>query len=504
MDIIIDNIIEKNKLKKIKIILNIILNDIEEEINLIYTYKDIKEQDWRKKIKKIEGCNKKEYKKRRNEKIEIENKNKKLIYIGDKRLYERIIIKNKEYEKKIIIDKDDEEIKEMRIKRIEERIKEEIEIKIKGDEIIKYIEEENDEEIEKYEKICEYEEENERKIGRNMKKYIEKKKTEIKKKIYEEMIELNEEYKEILEGAEIEYKNEREEIRKIKKIFENIQEIEKIKEIYKEGEIEDDKEERQSLEELYASNILLTDWREEMRKRNCMGILIDINTTYMTRQGYEIEVGVRNITTEYYPCMEYLINKKRIEDNNALYPVYINKEHWGIVKKYIKMVLGKSISRHPLIYNKKYILTYYIILTEMTGILVNEKKARNDRYIKTYISFLRTTMQISYEEKYSYGIKKYIKKYIKKKKREDIRIIIGQCISTGYKIKKEEEEGIIRKEEEKEIIKIYKIIRRILEAIYKKEGGYNKYIKELDKNNGIIKREEIEYIKKEIKKISNI
>ena len=289
-------------------------------------------------------------------------------------------------------------------------------------------------------------------------------------------------------------------------IFKNMGYVKEIHKIIKNEEIDvlednndgndtklDQEREKDSLEH-YMSNISLTNWKDEIENNNCMGILLNISTTYGTKLGHTCKINTIKITNLYYPGLDFIIEKRQIESCNALLPIYINKKHWKVAKKYKEMLLGMSLS-------------YFIILIDMTNIMYTSKENINDRYVKSYISFLRTTAEIAFMNKYSYGIKKYLEKYKKEPKNNnmDNKIILGQCLSTGYivngeilnKMKKEiKETGVL---EITDTLTNYKKMSETLKKLYRRTGGYNKFIKILDKNNGILPNELLQLIIKEIK-----
>src|SRR5437773_1537182 len=100
-----------------------------------------------------------------------------------------------------------------------------------------------------------------------------------------------------------------------------------------------------------------------------------------------------------------------IGDANAIIPLYINKNHWKIIKIYLKQTLELIISYNPFIYSDNHKNLFFIVFLEMIN-KIFEKDFLNEKFIKCLICLLRTCAEICFEEKFNYGIKNLIFKYL--------------------------------------------------------------------------------------------
>jgi hypothetical protein len=220
-------------------------------------------------------------------------------------------------------------------------------------------------------------------------------------------------------------------------------------------EMEDNNEFNMSCE-IFNSIITLSSWYDEIKENSILGLLIKLETNN------DVKIGILNakpiieeITTNYIPIKDYFntiithfdkeetnnINGKDIIYGdgiglaNAFIPIYIHKVHWAIAKQYIPYVFGMILTHNPLGYTENHLNFMFYILIDMTKRIYNSNNMISTRWIKSYISILRTCSQITYERKYN--IKKLINSYLlNQNKRNEPRlfgndIILGQILSSS-------------------------------------------------------------------------
>ena len=103
--------------------------------------------------------------------------------------------------------------------------------------------------------------------------------------------------------------------------------------------------------DFYNSIISKTDWKEEYNYGNIMGILINVkpselNKCYFSYENIEIcdittcIVGLDQILESYKLTNEFnvSISGNGIGNGNCMLPLYINEDHWKLVK-YMKIII---------------------------------------------------------------------------------------------------------------------------------------------------------------------
>lgn len=234
-----------------------------------------------------------------------------------------------------------------------------------------------------------------------------------------------------------------------------------------------------------------------------------------------------------------IISGAAIGDANSIIPLYINKNHWKCISQYINPLLGIIVKHNPFSYNNTTKSVLFDIFADMTTKLFNSSKQYyNQQYLKIYIAYLRTCAEICFENKYNHGIKKMISSYITdplfriSKDKSMIYKICSQTLVTGYILNSDELKVIIPyfieelirltvkfnkyedsyinyfnelSDSDKEyennslitaiyeklqydlafLISYYKM-NYVMDMIIKHHGSYNKFIKSLDENYGLI------------------
>lgn len=329
-----------------------------------------------------------------------------------------------------------------------------------------------------------------------------------------------------------------------------IEKVDKIKEILETPSIKnfiDTAETSESFNkssELFNSIITLSNWHEEIKSCGAMGILIKVSTSSLSKIGITHSISIDNITNTFYPVTDYingaiiyfetnsvtfgnlneknLISGNAVGDGNSVLPLYINKYHWRIARIYLKPLLGIILSHHPLGYKNNHQNFVFSVLIEMTKLTFEKDRSHlNERWIQCYMGYMRTCAEISFENKYNYGIKNYLKKYLSNavirvtKESYAYDNMLGQIICTGYipnnhdlvsltiyileesirKVAHTLDPNNLLKDVEYKIIYHLKVllgfnkIITIMKEIYNKLGSYNKFIQMMERNNSVIDEE---------------
>jgi hypothetical protein len=326
--------------------------------------------------------------------------------------------------------------------------------------------------------------------------------------------------------------------------------------------------------EFFNSMITLSNWFDELNANGSMGIIVKVSSSSLGKLGINSVPFVENITNTFFPVVDFIselikhfklnenstyfgnINGKNIVhgnaigEGNAVIPLYINKYHWKIAKVFMKPMLGITLSHNPLGYTKNHDSLLFIIVLEMSKMIFSlEGKYINERFLECFIAILRTAAEVSFDRKFSRGIRKYVDLYVSDPIRRilqtNVQNMLGQCLSTGYTpnidtIKKliiytiEERirsfvytnsyctdyiDNLIRcdtsikteinlfietlnydmSHEIKILASFYKM-STVLKKIFSKVGSYNIFIKKLDAAYGLIDKEQITYLIDVIKK----
>jgi len=209
------------------------------------------------------------------------------------------------------------------------------------------------------------------------------------------------------------------------------------------------------------SMISMTNWVEEVEYNNCLGIILDIQTSSLGKIGIDYNVSTRNITNAMIPIDDYLnaimayfqnnnknmqlshniIGGNGIGTGNTMLPLYINKHHWNNAKNYLPYILGLALSHNPLAFTKNHINLYFNVLNDFTRCIVFDKLYQNDQTIRLYISFLRTCHQICVDNGFDKGFNKFIKNILDKPENrvmyqyDTYKKYIGQLLAINYKNK---------------------------------------------------------------------
>ncbi len=142
----------------------------------------------------------------------------------------------------------------------------------------------------------------------------------------------------------------------------------------------------------YTSGISLSNWYEEYENNSCLGLLINIQTEHPNRMGWTtdtINVKVTNTLIgrdQIYDGHEYFWNQNNRLDNgkmqtnlisgsgigsgNSLLPLYINKFHWDVAKKYLEEQISISITQNPYLFKPIMLDLYSHVLVKIISEIV--------------------------------------------------------------------------------------------------------------------------------------
>jgi len=292
--------------------------------------------------------------------------------------------------------------------------------------------------------------------------------------------------------------------------------------------------------------------------------------------GIHNSVNFENVTKTFVPIEDYMyslnkyfdVNKKtqygninkvniisgsEIGNGNCVIPLYINGYHWESVKKYLPFTLGIMMTHNPLGYMNNHINSVYSFLIYFTRLVICNNNYQNETYIRIYLTYLRTCIQISMDNGYIRGVYKLIDKYIDNPKNRihkyiyQYQSLLGQilCVRTQdfekldilleyiieetirYVLKNNNYSEKILKQifnGELEIDKIkyeldnivtdvfdniyiyiddiisFRIMVNIIESLYQHAGSYNKFLEEIEENFGYLSNEYIQIFKSELDK----
>jgi hypothetical protein len=204
----------------------------------------------------------------------------------------------------------------------------------------------------------------------------------------------------------------------------------------------------------YNSQYSLSDWRDEIEEKGCLGVLLNIFVPNFSRNGKSLNmIEIKNITlclisvsdfiniicSESNTSYTYDINISSILNDNILgsgnivLPLYINKYHWEICKEYIPIILSLLVTNNVSLYCSNMYNIYYSVLFEYTKNIFSNKNVNwSHNWIMMWIGIFRTCFQISSEKRYHKGFTTYINNLDISKLNGKYGILLGQMLSIGY------------------------------------------------------------------------
>jgi hypothetical protein len=180
------------------------------------------------------------------------------------------------------------------------------------------------------------------------------------------------------------------------------------------------------------SNTTMTNWKQEYQNLNPFGILVMYNPSNYSYKGiYDFDIlstypnlMLSSISNNFISLFDYYqlvsadidmstknyfnINEYEFIDNlhgnsNIILPIYINKEHWDLVKKYWSFHMSFINKAFEFDYNKKMDNIYFFALLKVVNKIMVHKNNQNT--IRLFFYILRTCIQICIDNKYSYNNK---------------------------------------------------------------------------------------------------
>ena len=276
--------------------------------------------------------------------------------------------------------------------------------------------------------------------------------------------------------------------------------------------------------EFYYSLVSLTNWKDEIEEKSCMGISANITVPNQCKFGKNTDDIIINVSDSFLSVIDSLntlcstenkfdgdINKTTIIDDNVfgsrnfVLPIYINEQHWSIASEYNKILLPLCISGNANVFNDNMVKIYYLALNDIIEKIFKNQNF-NNKMINVMFALLRTCMQISYERKIHKGIYKHLSNILKSGELHKLGILSGQLISVGYTDDLEMIKNIIKISSDNKNITSENINTMLcgfaVIDIIKKETGFAKFIIEIDNTNGILSDILYEKIYDNIKNIS--
>lgn len=186
------------------------------------------------------------------------------------------------------------------------------------------------------------------------------------------------------------------------------------------------------------SNTTLTNWKQEYENLNPFGLFINYTTANIAYKGiYNNSIfsnypntAITSVSNNWISLFDYYqlvsadidiniktsfnINEYEFIDNlhgnsNIMLPIFINKEHWKLVKKYWSYHQSFINQGFEFDYNKKMDNVYFLVLLKNINNIVNFNNNQNT--IRLFFYILRTCIQICIDNKYSYNNKVDYNKY---------------------------------------------------------------------------------------------
>jgi hypothetical protein len=171
--------------------------------------------------------------------------------------------------------------------------------------------------------------------------------------------------------------------------------------------------------DLYCSVITRTNWIDELEYGNITGLLVKIDPKEINKNAYNMDyIPIMDITHTVISLEQILeaykifheehgtlfddkidtssiISGFGIGNGNCIIPLYINPDHWKLVKIYMEYNNGIIFNRNPLISKKKHTDIYYNILMNMINLTFSDENYNSDKWVQLLFSMLRTVYEIS-------------------------------------------------------------------------------------------------------------
>lgn len=181
----------------------------------------------------------------------------------------------------------------------------------------------------------------------------------------------------------------------------------------------------------YTSLLSLSNWKDEMENNSCLGLLINVNSTFSDIMGYSSNyINVKNIATtlispeQIYDGQNFYWNKHNLLDNgkneldniiigsgigrgNAIIPLYINKYHWQTAEYKLEENLSIALTQNPYSFKPIMLDLYSHVLISFINIIIKENQS--DINIKYLIAIIVTMikLQLNLDLDYKYFMEEY-------------------------------------------------------------------------------------------------
>ncbi len=204
--------------------------------------------------------------------------------------------------------------------------------------------------------------------------------------------------------------------------------------------------------EFLVSNATMTNWIDEYNELNPFGIMIKYNLSKFSFKGLFDENSsilhtypnmlISSVTNNFISVFDYYqmilaelnnvtemddfgFDKNKLEINrfnivdklngntNIMIPLYINKKHWELSKIYWSYHFSLINNTFEFDYNKKMDNIYFFTLLKSFNNFSDDNK-KTSNYIRTFITILRSCIQISIDNHYIFNIKNETNKYFDK------------------------------------------------------------------------------------------
>lgn len=257
----------------------------------------------------------------------------------------------------------------------------------------------------------------------------------------------------------------------------------------------------ESVNSFYFSRYSLSGWKEEVEEKSCLGLVMSISIPDYSRSGKCFDDVWFNNTTKIFLSTSDYINTlnsnerftgdpEKINFDNLVLPMYINKYHWMIAKCYLPLMLGLAVSGNICMYNTKFDNIYYLAMNKYFELFVNEENCESKIiYFKLWASIFRTSIELSKEKNYHKGMYKYCDKLLLiNPKTVNFMVLFGQMASVGFFVQKngttDLEKFIVKNMESKKEASYLYLQLSVVTQLKKKLGGFKNMIKSIDENNG--------------------
>lgn len=211
----------------------------------------------------------------------------------------------------------------------------------------------------------------------------------------------------------------------------------------------------QSDSNIYKTVLTMSDWIDELKEGNCIGVCVDIMRGATTWKGiYNIRVTnpplMAGSSTEMFETirLKSCNDETKIDLNanimiggnddvlgsktNCIIPLYIHKMHWRIASQYMNIICNLIMYDTMTINNESSWKIIYVVLIDFaTHLFLKDKRNKSVKY---FFSLWLTANVLSRKNKYDSGLNYFLTKMRLNGKTNNIDPIMmaGQIISVGF------------------------------------------------------------------------